>query len=76
LLVKHVYAAYSSIKCPRCNNKMNEISYRWFKCNCGYENDRDVVAIINLNGRGSLSLPTAHHMRYVATNQLRGTLAF
>ena len=55
---------------------MNEISYRWFKCSCGYENDRDVVAIINLNGRGSLSLPTAHHMRYVATNQLRGTLAF
>ena len=42
LLVKYVYAAYSSIKCPRCNNKMNEISYRWFKCNCGYENDRAV----------------------------------
>ncbi len=75
LLVKYVYAAYSSIKCPRCNNKMNEISYRWFKCNCGYENDRDIIAIINLNGRGSLSLSTAPHMRYVAPNQLRGTLA-
>ena len=75
LLVKYVYAAYSSIKCPRCNNKMNEISYRWFKCSCGYENDRDVIAIINLNGRDSLSLLTAPHMRYVAPNQLRGTLA-
>jgi IS605 OrfB family transposase len=76
LLVKYVYAAYSSIKCPKCKNKMNEISYRWFKCNCGYENDRDIIAIINLNGRGSLSLSTAPHMRDVAPNQLRGTLAF
>jgi len=75
LLVKYVYAAYSSIKCPKCNNKMNEVSYRWFKCNCGYENDRDIIAIINLNGRGSLSLLTAPHMRDVATNQLRGILA-
>jgi len=74
LLINYVYAAYSSIKCPKCNNKMNEISYRWFKCNCGYENDRDIIAIENLNGRGSLSLSTAPHMRDVATNQLRGTL--
>jgi len=74
LLINYVHAAYSSIKCPKCNKNMNEISYRCFKCNCGYENDRDVIAIINLNGRGSLSLSTAPHMRYVATNQLRGTL--
>jgi putative transposase len=76
LLVKYVYAAYSSIKCPKCNNIMKEISYRWYKCNCGYENDRDIIAIMNLNGRGSLSLSTAPHMRDVAPNQLRGTLAF
>ena len=50
LLINYVHAAYSSIKCPKCNNKMKAISYRWFKCNCGYENDRDVIAIINLNG--------------------------
>ena len=43
LLVKHVYAAYSSIKCPKCNNKMKEVSYRLFKCNCGYENDRNIL---------------------------------
>ena len=75
LLVKYVYAAYSSVKCPRCNNKMNEISYRWFKCNCGCENG-DVIAIINLNGRGSLCHLTAPHMRYVAPNQLRELLPF
>jgi len=74
LLINYVYAAYSSVKCPKCNRNMNEISYRWFKCSCGYENDRDIIAIINLNGRGSLSLSTAPHMRYVAPNQLRGTL--
>jgi IS605 OrfB family transposase len=76
LLVKYVFAAYSSIKCPKCKRKMKEILYRWFKCKCGYENDRDVIAIINLNGRGSLSLSTAPHMRDVAPNQLRGTLPF
>jgi len=75
LLVKYVYAAYSSIKCPKCNKKMKEIYHRWLKCNCGYENDRDIIAIMNLNGRGSLSLSTAPQMRDVAPNQLRGTLA-
>jgi len=50
LLVKYVLAYYSLIECPRCNNKMKEISYRRFKYNCGYENDCDVIAIKNLNG--------------------------
>jgi IS605 OrfB family transposase len=76
LLIKYVSAFYSSTKCPKCKRKMKEIYHRWFKCSCGYENDRDIIAIINLNGRGSLSLSTAPHMRDVAPNQLRGTLAF
>jgi IS605 OrfB family transposase len=76
LLVKYVSAFYSSITCPRCNRKMKKIYHRWYKCNCGYENDRDIIAIINLNGRGSLSLSTAPQMRDVAPNQLRGTFAF
>jgi len=29
---------------------MREVNYRWFECVCGYENDRDVIAIVNLNG--------------------------
>jgi putative transposase len=76
LLIKYVSAFYSSIKCPKCKNKMKEISYRWLKCKCGYENNRDIIAIMNLNGRGSLSLSTAPHMRDVSPNQLRGTLVF
>jgi IS605 OrfB family transposase len=76
LLINYVFAAYSSLKCPKCNNKMKEIYHRWLKCSCGYENNRDIIAIINLNGRGSLSLSTAPQMRDVAPNQLRGTLAF
>ena len=74
LLVKYVYSGYSSIKCPKCNRRMKEIDHRWLKCNCGYENDRDIIAIMNLNGRGSLGLSTAPQMRDVIPNQLRGTL--
>jgi IS605 OrfB family transposase len=76
LLIDYVYSGYSSIKCPKCKNKMKEIYHRWYKCSCGYENNRDIIAIINLNGRGSLSLSTAPQMRDVIPNQLRGTLAF
>jgi len=36
---------------------------------CGYENDRDVIAIMNLNGRGSLTLSTAPQMRDVIPNR-------
>ena len=68
LLVKYVSAFYTSIKCPKCKNKMKEIYHRWLKCKCGYENDRDIIAIINLNGRGSLSLSTAPQMTDVAPN--------
>jgi len=48
---------------PRCGRKTREVDYRWFECVCGYENDRDVIAIVNLNGRGSLALSSAHQMR-------------
>ncbi len=48
----------------RCGRKMREVGYhRWFECSCGYENDRDVIAIVNLNRRGSLTLSSAHQMR-------------
>jgi len=42
---------------------MREVDYRWFECVYGYENDRDVIVIVNLNGRGSLALSSAHQMR-------------
>ncbi|WP_390874325.1 zinc ribbon domain-containing protein [Saccharolobus shibatae] len=41
-----------------------------FKCpKCGFEGDRDHIAVMNLYGRGSLSLPTAPQRRDVNPNQ-------
>jgi transposase, IS605 OrfB family, central region len=58
-MVEFVNPKHSSVSCPKCGRKTREVSHRWFKCSCGYENDRDVIAIVNLNGRGSLTLSTA-----------------
>ncbi|MQL56496.1 RNA-guided endonuclease TnpB family protein [Acidianus ambivalens] len=69
ILVEFVNPSYSSVLCPRCGRRMEERGYRWFKCSCGYENDRDVIAVVNLNGRGSLSLSTAPQMRDVRANR-------
>ena len=69
MIVKFVNPRYSSVSCPKCGRKMREVSHRWFRCSCGYENDRDVIAITNLNGRGSLTLSSAHQMRDVAPNR-------
>jgi IS605 OrfB family transposase len=69
MVVKYVNPSYSSVSCPKCGRKMKEVSHRWFKCSCGYENDRDVIAIVNLNGRGSLTLSTAPQMRDVRANR-------
>ncbi|MQL55604.1 RNA-guided endonuclease TnpB family protein [Acidianus ambivalens] len=69
MIVEFVNPSYSSISCPKCGQKMVEVSHRWFKCSCGYENDRDVIAVVNLNGRGSLSLSTAPQMRDVIPNR-------
>jgi len=69
MTVEIVNPSYSSVSCPKCSRKMEEASHRWFKCSCGYENDRDVIAIMNLNGRGSLTLSTAPQMRDVSPNR-------
>jgi len=69
ILVQYVNPSYSSVLCPRCGKRMEERGYRWFRCSCGYENDRDVIAIVNLNGRGSLTLSSAHQMRDVNPNR-------
>ena len=82
LIVQFVDPKYSSTTCPKCGTRMVETNHRWFRCpTCGYENDRDLIAIVNLNGRGSLTLSTARQMRDVNPNQWReplrskGTLA-
>jgi IS605 OrfB family transposase len=69
MVIEFVNPSYSSVSCPKCGRKMKEVSHRWFKCNCGYENDRDVIAIMNLNGRGSLTLSTAPQMKDVNPNR-------
>jgi len=74
MTVEFVNPSYSSVSCPKCGKRMEEAGYRWLRCNCGYENDRDVIAITNLNGRGSLTLSTAPQMRDVNPNR-RGELS-
>ena len=70
ILVQFVDPRYSSTTCPKCGSKMVETKHRWFVCPaCGYENDRDVIAVVNLNGRGSLTPSTAPRMRDVAPNR-------
>ena len=69
MVIEFVNPSYSSVSCPKCGKRMVEVSHRWFKCSCGYENDRDVIAITNLNGRGSLTLSTAPQMRDVVPNR-------
>ena len=69
ILVQYVNPSYSSVSCPKCGQRMVEVSRRWFKCSCGYENDRDVIAVVNLNRRGSLTLSTAPQMRDVNPNR-------
>jgi len=49
--------------------KLMEVDYRWFKCNHSNENDRDVIAIINLSGRESVTLSTAPQMIDVRVNR-------
>ena len=69
MIIEFVNPSYSSVSCPKCGQKMREVSHRWFKCSCGYENDRDVIIITNLNGRESLTLSTAPQMRDVRANR-------
>jgi IS605 OrfB family transposase len=79
----------TSTRCPRCSSKMMENRYRVFKCpRCGFEADRDTVAVLNIEKRaltqmgGSLTTPTALQMTDVNPNRcgepvnpLKGTLA-
>jgi transposase, IS605 OrfB family, central region len=70
ILVQYVNPSYSSVSCPKCGRNMVEVAHRYFHClKCGYENDRDIIAVVNLNGRGSLTLSTAPQMRDVNPNR-------
>ena len=59
LKVIKVNPAYSSTTCPKCGTLMKESDYRTFHCpNCGFEENRDYIAVLNLYGRGLLHLST------------------
>ncbi|WP_246263853.1 hypothetical protein [Metallosphaera tengchongensis] len=40
-------------------HKVKEVAYRYFRSPYCYENDLDVIAVMNLYGRVSLALSTA-----------------
>ncbi|MEM0035701.1 MAG: RNA-guided endonuclease TnpB family protein, partial [Desulfurococcus sp.] len=81
----------TSSTCPRCGAKFRENGYRRLKCmKCGFEGDRDTIAILNIERRalaklqmgGALAPSTAPQMKDVAPNRcgepmnpLKGTLA-
>jgi len=48
MVIEFVNPSYSSVSCPKCGKRMEEVGYRWFKCSCSYENDRDVIAVQQL----------------------------
>ncbi len=49
LEVVKVPAFYTSTRCPKCKGEMKEYAHRQFRCvSCGYEDDRDVIAVMNL----------------------------
>jgi len=66
----------TSTMCPKCGLKLVEVRPRWMKCpRCGFEADRDVVAVLNIEQRalsqvgGPLAAPTAPQMTDVAPNR-------
>ena len=64
LKVIKVNPAYSSTTCPKCGTLIKESDYRTFHCEkCGFEENRDYIAVLNLYGRGTLHLSTAHGMK-------------
>jgi len=68
--------ADTSSTCPRCGARLVEVGYRRLRCpRCGFEADRDTIAILNIEGRalsqmgGSLTTPTAPQMTDVNPNR-------
>jgi IS605 OrfB family transposase len=66
----------TSTTCPRCNSKLVENGYRRMKCvKCGFEADRDTIAVLNIEKRalaqmwGALTPPNAPQMTDVNPNR-------
>jgi len=68
--------AGTSTTCPRCGAKLVEVGHRRLRCpKCGFEADRDTVAVLNIERRapskmgGTLTSPTAPQMTDVNPNR-------
>jgi IS605 OrfB family transposase len=49
--------AGTSTTCPRCGTKLVEVGYRRFRCpRCGFEADRDTIAVLNIEKRAMSKL--------------------
>ncbi|MFP3265305.1 MAG: RNA-guided endonuclease TnpB family protein [Acidilobus sp.] len=75
--------ANTSSTCPRCGTKLVEVGYRRLRCpKCGFEADRDSIAVLNIEGRalskmgGSLATPTAPQVTDVSPNRWGEPSAF
>jgi len=52
VMVVEVDPRGTSTMCPKCGGRMEEVGHRRMKCvKCGFEEDRDVVAILNIEKR-------------------------
>lgn len=76
VLVVVVEPRGTSTTCPKCGAKLKETRHRWMRCpKCGFEGNRDTVAVINIERRallkmgGLLATPTAPQMTDVTTNR-------
>jgi len=61
VMVVEVDPRDTSTTCPKCGAKMTEVRHRRMRCTaCGFEEDRDVVAILNIEkrARDKLGNPT------------------
>jgi len=61
VIVVEVDPRGTSTTCPKCGGKMKEVGHRRMKCAaCGFEEDRDVVAVLNIEkkARSVLGNPT------------------
>ncbi|ADY01795.1 transposase, IS605 OrfB family [Vulcanisaeta moutnovskia 768-28] len=57
--IKVVNPRGTSTKCPMCGVKMIKVGYRRLKCpRCRFEEDRDVITVINLSKMGSMTNET------------------
>jgi putative transposase len=57
LPVVYVNPAGTSSTCPICGGKLAPNGYRRMRCQCGYENDRDITACLNLLRMRGVPLP-------------------